>query len=53
MRLSSVSSQDSGFTSQDTLFLKPITPPLLQYDRKASRLHLVVGNVSNDVLLSF
>ncbi|XP_070575826.1 protein MTSS 1-like isoform X2 [Ptychodera flava] len=26
MRLSSVSSQDSGFTSQDTLFLRPTTP---------------------------
>ena len=27
MRLSSISSQDSGFTSQDTLFLQPGPPP--------------------------
>ena len=27
-RLSSISSQDSGFVSQDTLHLKPPTPPL-------------------------
>ena len=26
MRLSSISSQDSGFTSQDTLFLRPNSP---------------------------
>ena len=26
MRLSSISSQDSGFTSQDTLFLRPGSP---------------------------
>ena len=26
-RLSSVSSQDSGFTSQDTIYLRPGTPP--------------------------
>ncbi|CAH1779343.1 unnamed protein product [Owenia fusiformis] len=35
-RLSSVSSQDSGFTSQDTLFLKPATPPPLDLMRQGS-----------------
>ncbi|XP_023933421.1 MTSS1-like protein [Lingula anatina] len=34
MRLSSVSSQDSGFTSQDTLFLKPLTPPAPDFKRQ-------------------
>ena len=29
LRLNSVSSQDSGFTSQDTLFLRPATPQSL------------------------
>lgn len=29
VRLTSVSSQDSGFTSQDTLFLRPTTPSSL------------------------
>lgn len=29
LRLTSVSSQDSGFTSQDTLFLRPTTPSSL------------------------
>ena len=29
LRLTSVSSQDSGFTSQDTLFLRPMTPSSL------------------------
>ncbi|KAK6983699.1 metastasis suppressor protein 1-like isoform X6, partial [Biomphalaria glabrata] len=29
IRLTSVSSQDSGFTSQDTLFLRPVTPQSL------------------------
>lgn len=32
MRLSSVSSQDSGFTSQDTLFLRPGSPKRLLSD---------------------
>ncbi|GAB6033579.1 hypothetical protein CHUAL_013582 [Chamberlinius hualienensis] len=30
LRLTSVSSQDSGFTSQDTLFVRPRTPPQLE-----------------------
>ncbi|XP_048743914.1 protein MTSS 1-like isoform X17 [Ostrea edulis] len=33
-RLTSVSSQDSGFTSQDTLFLRPATPTSLNIRRK-------------------
>jgi len=39
LRLSSISSQDSGFTSQDTLFLKPqgLTPPVNWKQNTASR----------------
>ncbi|XP_078337592.1 uncharacterized protein LOC111134024 isoform X6 [Crassostrea virginica] len=33
-RLTSVSSQDSGFTSQDTLFLRPATPTSLKIRQK-------------------
>ncbi|KFM74649.1 hypothetical protein X975_18734, partial [Stegodyphus mimosarum] len=35
-RLSSVSSQDSGFTSQDTLFTRLPTPPPLELTDQVS-----------------
>ncbi|XP_021359521.1 metastasis suppressor protein 1-like isoform X4 [Mizuhopecten yessoensis] len=36
VRLTSVSSQDSGFTSQDTLFLRPATPNSLSIRQKVA-----------------
>ncbi|KAK2147838.1 hypothetical protein LSH36_532g06001 [Paralvinella palmiformis] len=36
IRLSSISSQDSGFTSQDALYLRPPSPSLLDFRRKNS-----------------
>ncbi|XP_064640271.1 protein MTSS 2-like isoform X3 [Lineus longissimus] len=37
VRLASVSSQDSGFTSQDTLFLRPPSPSMLNFKRQSSK----------------
>ncbi len=41
MRLSSVSSQDSGFTSQDTLFLRPGSPKRILSEPNGDRPHTI------------
>uniref|UniRef100_A0A2C9KDT4 IMD domain-containing protein n=1 Tax=Biomphalaria glabrata TaxID=6526 RepID=A0A2C9KDT4_BIOGL len=45
IRLTSVSSQDSGFTSQDTLFLRPVTPQSLSlYQASSGHDHELEGD---------
>ncbi|KAK3086144.1 hypothetical protein FSP39_014225 [Pinctada imbricata] len=46
-RLTSVSSQDSGFTSQDTLFLRPATPSSLKIKKKEAPTYVNMSDLAN------
>ena len=48
IRLQSVSSQDSGFTSQDTLFQRPATPTSLNIRQKDAGDSASIGNQSDN-----